>query len=328
MKSFQKRNPVPIALVGIVVIVLGFAVALNSESLPVIGGGTTYTAEFTEAAGLTTDNEVRLAGVKVGSVSDIELDQDKVRVSFRVKDAWLGDRTSAAIKIKTVLGQKYLALDPQGQHTLNPDATIPRERTTAPYDVVEAFRGLTNTVENTDTQQLASSFDAISQTFANTPEDVRGALSGLSQLSDTIASRDNQLSQLLANTKQVSQTLVDRDDEVSKLLADGNQLLDEVAKRKQAISALLDGSRELATQLQGLVDDNNGQLGPVLAQLDQLTGMLQRNQDALGEGIKNFAPFLRQFNNTIGNGRWFDNYICGLILPSVGPLNAEGCNQR
>jgi phospholipid/cholesterol/gamma-HCH transport system substrate-binding protein len=319
---------VPIALVGIVLIVLGVTAALNSSVLPVVGGGTTYSADFSEAAGLATDNDVRIAGVKVGKVSDIVLDGDKVKVSFQVKNAWLGDKTSAAIKIKTLLGQKYLALDPQGQNTLDPGVTIPRERTMAPYDVVNAFRDLTTTVNSIDTTQLAKSFDVVSQTFANTPADVRGALGGLSKLSDTIASRDSQLSTLLANTRQVSQTLVDRDAQVQKLLTDGNKLLDEVGRRKQAITALLQGSQALATQLQGLVDDNNTQLGPVLKQLDQLTSMLQRNQDSLGQGIAKFAPFIRVFTNTVGNGRWFDNYVCGLVLPSFGPINQQGCYAK
>ncbi|PXY17140.1 ABC transporter substrate-binding protein [Prauserella sp. PE36] len=328
MTSFQKRNPIPIAVVGIVLMVLGTVAALNSDDLPIIGGGTTYTAEFSEAAGLQSDDEVRIAGVKVGKVTDVELAGDRVRVSFKVKDAWLGDRTSAAIKIKTLLGQKYVALDPVGERALDPGDTIPRERTVAPYDVLEAFRGLSQTVDEIDTEQLAQSFDVLSETFADTPDDVRGALDGLSQLSNTIASRDQQLSTLLANTRQVSQTLADRDAELTKLIEDGNLLLAELTRREQAISALLQGSQALATELQGLVDDNQGQLDPVLTQLDQLTSMLQRNQESLSEGIRRFAPFIRVFNNTIGNGRWFDNYICGLLLPSVGPLNEEGCNAR
>jgi phospholipid/cholesterol/gamma-HCH transport system substrate-binding protein len=328
MKSFQKRNPVPIALIGIALIALGIVAALNSDNLPIVGGGTTYTADFSEAAGLQVKNDVRIAGVKVGNVSDIALDGDKVKVSFKVKNAWLGDKTSAAIKIKTLLGQKYLALDPQGQQTLDPSAGIPLERTMAPYDVITAFQDLTTTVNNIDTTQLAKSFDVISQTFANTPNDVKGALSGLAKLSDTIASRDSQLSNLLANTRVVSQTLVDRDAEVQKLLTDGNKLLDEVGRREQAITALLNGSKQLATQLQGLVDDNNKQLGPVLTNLDQLTSMLQRNQDSLAQGIAKYAPFIRVFANTVGNGRWFDNYICGLVLPSVGPVNQEGCYTK
>ncbi|WP_019807115.1 MCE family protein [Saccharomonospora halophila] len=328
MKSFQKRNPVPIALVGIVVLVLSTLAALNAEDLPIIGGGTTYRAEFSEVAGLTADSEVRVAGVRVGEVADIELDGDRVLVSFTVSDTWLGADTSASIQIKTMLGQKYLALDPVGERALDPRETIPIERTAAPYDIMEAFRGLSGTIDEIDTDQLARSFDTLSETFADTPEDVRGALRGLSRLSDTIAFRDQQLSELLGNTRQVSRTLADRDAELAKLMEDGNKLLEELRNREQAIKTMLDGSRQLATELQGLVDDNNEQLAPVLADLDQLTNMLHRNQESLSEGIKQFAPFVRVFTNTIGNGRWFDNYICGLLLPSIGPLNEEGCHAQ
>jgi phospholipid/cholesterol/gamma-HCH transport system substrate-binding protein len=325
MRSFRSRNPIPIGIAGLIVLGLAFTVAMFSDDLPIIGGGTTYSAEFSEAAGLEADDEVRIAGVKVGKVSDVELDGDRVVVSFKVKDAWIGDRTSAAIKIKTVLGQKYLALEPDGRDVLDPSQRIPRERTTAPYDVLEAFRGLAETTNQIDTAQLAQSFEVIANTFADTPGDVRGALNGLQALSKTVSSRDDQLAHLLGNTRKITKTLADRDREVVQLLRDGNLLLDEVSKRRDAIATLLSGTKTLAIELRGLVSDNDKQLKPVLTSLDQLTGMLQRNQDALGRGIHNMAPFVRLFNNAVGNGRWFDNYICGLLPPPVGPINEEGC---
>jgi phospholipid/cholesterol/gamma-HCH transport system substrate-binding protein len=328
MKSFQSRNPVPIAITGLVIMVLGFVVALNADSLPIIGAGTTYTADFSEAAGLKDGDEVRVAGVKVGKVTDVGLDGAQVKVSFRVKDVWLGNKSQATIKIKTLLGQKYLSLDPLGEKALDPASTIPKERTVAPYDVLDAFRDLSSTVNQIDTKQLSKSFETLSQTLSGTPDEVKGALSGLSRLSDTIAKRDSQLSQLLSNTRQISQTLADRDAELTKLLTDGNQLLDEITNREKAISTLLSSSRELSKQLQGLVEDNDKQLTPVLGSLDRLTSMLQRNQDALAEGIKRFAPYIRVFTNTVGNGHWFDNYICGLVLPSMGPVNEQGCNAK
>jgi len=328
MRSFRSRNPIPIGIAGLVVIGLALTVAMFSDDLPIVGGGTSYSAEFSEAAGLESDDEVRIAGVKVGKVSDVELDGDRVVVTFKVKDAWVGDRTTAAIKIKNVLGSKYMSLEPDGHDVLDPAQRIPRERTTAPYDVLEAFRGLAETTNAIDTEQLAQSFEVITDTFAETPDDVRGALTGLQALSKTISTRDTQLATLLDNTKQISGTLAERDAEVVKLLQDGNLLLDEISRRRDAITTLLDGTQALAKELSGLVDDNNEQLGPVLTSLDQLTGMLQRNQDALGKGIKNMAPFIRLFNNAVGNGRWFDNYICALVPPPLGPLNEEGCLGR
>ncbi|HEV7973295.1 MCE family protein [Amycolatopsis sp.] len=326
-KSFRSGNPVTVAVVGLTVLTLAVLTAVNVPDLPLVGDGTKYAAEFGEAAGLTEGDAVRVAGVKVGKVSSVELAGDKVEVSFRAKDVWLGDRTSAAIKLETLLGKKYLALEPFGDDVLDPTEPIPRARTTTPYELTDAFEDLVTTVNGVDTNQLATSFDALSQTFANTPADVKGTLSGLSQLSDTLSRRDSQLSRLLANTRLVSATLADRDAQLVQLMSDGNQLLDEVTRRKQAISALLTGATTLSRELRGLVDDNDDQLDPVLTQLDRLTTMLQRNQVALDLGIQRFAPFVRIFTNGAGNGRWIDGYLCGLVLPSFGPVNEEGCRS-
>jgi phospholipid/cholesterol/gamma-HCH transport system substrate-binding protein len=109
------------------------------------------------------------------------------------------------------------------------------------------------------------------------------------------------------------------------VLADGNLLLDEVQRRKDAISALLDGTRDLSVQLRGLVADNTEELRPTLESLDRIAEVLERNRDALAAGLRDEAPFVRIFSNAVGNGRWFDNYICGLVLPPLGPINEGGC---
>jgi phospholipid/cholesterol/gamma-HCH transport system substrate-binding protein len=325
MSSFQKRDPIKIGIAGLLALALAFVLAMNFESLPFVGGKT-YQAHFSEAAGLRSDSEVRVAGVKVGTVKDVELEGDHVLVSFRVDDAWVGDNTTAAIKIKTLLGQKYLSLDPKGTQEQSTDEPIPMQRTMAPYDVIEAFSGLSQTVGKIDTRQLADSFRTMSQTFSDTPDDVRGALNGLSALSQTISKRDEQLRELLKNTSNVSRTVADRNAEFERLLKDGNLLLQELKSRRESIRGLLEGTRELSRQLSGLVNDNNAQIGPALEQLDKVTKMLQRNQDSLDRSIQKFGPFTRLFSNVLGNGRWFDTYICGFLPPATGPINSEGCN--
>lgn len=326
MKPFAERNPIPIALIGIAMIFLGLTAAMNSDDLPIIGAGTSYTADFREAAGLKSGNEVRIAGFKVGKVTDVRLEEGVVRVTFKVKDAWMGDQTRAGIALKSLLGAKYLTIEPAGQGELDPDSIIPIERTSSPYDVLEAFRGLAETVDQVDTVQLAESFDVLSETLADTPEEIRGALNGLAQLSDVIAKRDNELGELLTNARAVTETLADRDAQLVKLMKNGNVLLAELAARKQAISSLLQGTQQLAVELSGLVDDNAVQIGPVLKDLDRVTGMLHRNRKAIKDGFTAFAPFVRQFGNVVGNGRWFDNIQCGLLLPQGEGRNPDGCD--
>jgi len=121
-RSFASRNPTTIGAIGLVVIGVLLWAAFNATKLPIIGGGTPYAAIFSEASGLQPNDEVRIAGVKVGTVTGVRLDGPNgkdVRVSFRVKHAFVGDQTQAIIKIKTVLGRKYLELDPAGIFTVS-----------------------------------------------------------------------------------------------------------------------------------------------------------------------------------------------------------------
>jgi phospholipid/cholesterol/gamma-HCH transport system substrate-binding protein len=320
-KPLKQRNPAVVGLIGFVVLaVLGLGVYFGPD-LPLFSG-TKYTAQFSEAAGLKVDDEVRIAGIKVGKVTDVDLEGDHVRVTFRVHDAWIGDRSTAAIKIKTLLGQKYLVLDPLGTQEQDPDTPIGRDRTIAPYDVTEAFQGLASTVGQIDTGQLAQSFRVLSDTFKDSPESVHTALTGLSALSKTISSRDEQLAKLLANTRAVSTTLADRNAQFEALITDGNTLLAEVDKRREAIGQLLQGTKALAQQLIGLVADNQTQLQPALQHLDHVTTVLQRNQDNLGRALALAGPYYRLLTNATGNGHWVDGYLCGLL--PVG-ANTKDC---
>ncbi|MGV9746799.1 MCE family protein [Rhodococcus zopfii] len=312
-----RRSPAAAGALGILVILLATLSAFFLDSLPIIGAGATYKAEFSEAAGLKPANEVRIAGVKVGQVTGIELEGDRVVVEFKVKDAWIGDDTSASIQIKTILGQKYLALEPRGSDVLDPSDAIPLDRTVAPYDVIQAFSSAATTLGDIDSEQLASSFDALSEAFSETPDDVRAALDGVSRISETIASRDQELKKLLDATGQTSQILADRNAEFNQLISDGALLIAELNNRRQAISQLLDGTKRMSTELSGLVQENEEQFGPALEQLRGVVQVLQDNNDNLDRAFQLYEPFVRLYTNVVGNGRWFDQVVVNLTPPGL-----------
>src|SRR5512139_945639 len=112
---FRERNPVVVGAVSLAVIAAMVLAAFRAEDLPLIGGGDTYHAAFSEAGGLKANDEVRIAGVRVGKVQKVDLEGDHVRVEFQVdKGVEFGSTTSAAIKVKTLLGAMYLSLQPGG----------------------------------------------------------------------------------------------------------------------------------------------------------------------------------------------------------------------
>ncbi|HEV7899314.1 MAG TPA: MCE family protein [Planosporangium sp.] len=321
MKPFRERNPVAVGVIGMAVLAAMVLGAFRVGDLPVIGGGTEYGAAFRDASGLAEGNEVRVAGVKVGTVKTVDLGRAAggayVRVRFRVDDraVRLGRDTEATIRIKTVLGQKYLALAPAGTGRLAPGAQIPLERTASPFDVMQAVTGLAGTLDQIDSKQLAAAFTVLSQTFADTPASVQASLTGLSRLSKTVADRDTQLRDLLAHARGVTAVLASRDEEFRKLVTDANLLLDEVSRRRDVIHNLLVTTNELANQLAGLVADNRTQLEPALRQLRDVVALLQRNRANLEHALQSMGRFVTAFSNVVGNGRWFDSYVAGLLQP-------------
>ena len=319
-KPFRERNPIIVGAVSLVVLAMVMVAALRADDLPVIGGGDTYHAMFTEAGGLKVNDEVRIAGVRVGKVDDIELDDGQVKVSFKVDDAAaFGADTRAAIKVKTILGSMFLALEPAGGGQLDEGATIPAERTSSPFDVVEAFEGLASTSEQIDTDQLAESLTTLADLTRNTPEEFRGALTGLSRLSANVAAKDEQLNTLLQNLERVSKVLDARDEDIIKLMEDSDVLFRALVARRDAVHDLLVSSTTLSKELTALIKQSRADLKPALAHLENVVAVLNKNEDNLDSSLRLMAPFYRVFANTLGTGPWFDTWISNFPpVPQVG----------
>lgn len=312
----RERNPVPIGAAGLASIGLVLYLAFNIQSIPFIGGGDHYRAAFTEAGGLIKGDDVRIAGVKVGKVENVDLAGSHVEVDFKVTEpAAFGDQTGASIRMKTLLGAKYLALEPAGGGQLKQDSEIPLERTVSSYDIVNAFSDLATTSEEINTDQLATSLTTLATEFRDSPPDVKAALDGLSRLSTTIASRDGELKRLLASANNVSGTVAQRNKAVESIIKDSDLLLVELNARREAIHTLFTNTSAMAQQLTGLVRDNRSQLKPALDQLTKVLAVLEKHEKDLGDTIAAMGPFTRLFANVLGNGRWFDTYIQNLTTP-------------
>jgi len=320
MTPFRERNPVKIGAISIAVLALVMLAAFKAQDLPLIGGGDTYYADFSEAGGLKADDEVRIAGVRVGKVTDVGLDHGHVKVTFKIRSgADFGTQTHASIKVKTLLGAMFLALEPAGPGQMAEGAEIPVDRTESPYDVVEAFTGLADTAGDIDTDQLASALTTLSDLTRTTPASFRAALTGVSALSRNIAAKNERIGTLLTNLQRVSAVLDRRDGDIVALMKDADVLFDALVQRRQAVHDLLTSTTTLSKELSALIDQSRADLKPALTHLESVLAVLTKNEDNLDESLRLMAPFYRVFASTLGNGPWFDTYIQNMPpAPAVG----------
>lgn len=307
-----------LGVMTLVLMVLISAATFNLGKFPGFRG-TTYYAEFSDASGIHKGNIVQVGGIRVGRVSDVTLDGDRVKVKFELDGGVeFGKESKASIEVLNLLGEKYLDLQPVGEGQLAEDGTIPMERTESAYDIVGVFTDLTTTTEEIDTDQLATALDTVADTLDVSAPEIKSAFDGIARLSRSVASRDAEVQTLFDSTNEVSKVLADRSGDIVELMKNSDLVFKELTKRRDAVHDLLVNARTLGRELRGLVKDNEKQIGPALKEVDGLLTFLVSKEKKIKETLEALGPYVSILSNIIGTGPWFDAYASNLLALPTG----------
>jgi len=311
MKAFSERNPLIICAVG-VGITAGIAVAaLNYDKLPLFNTNKHYSAYFAEAGGLIPGAPVQVSGFRVGQVESIGLDGPKVLVKFNVdKTIRLGDRTEAAIKTKSLLGAKIIEIRPRGDGQQN--GPISLERTTSAYQLPDALGDLTATISGLNTEQVSQSLAVLSDTFKDTPPDLKVAVEGVARFSQTLDQRDGALRNLLANANRATGVLAQRSDEVVSLVANTNALLIQLESQSSALDQISNNISAVARQLKGFIDENRETFKPALDKLNGVLTIVDDRKARVQESIKKLNNYAMSLGESVSSGPFFKAYLVNL----------------
>lgn len=312
MKPFAQRNPVVTGGIGIALTVGLILAALQYDKLPFFDQGRQYSAYFAEAGGLRQGEAVQVSGLKAGKVSAIELDGPRVRVTFTVdKNIRLGERTEAAIKIKSLLGAKILTLTSRGDGQLS--EPIPLDRTTPAYELPDALGDLATTVSGLDTDQVSKSLATLAHTFSDTPPDLKLAIDGVARFSQTLNDRDTQLRGLLANANKATTVLAERTDQIVGLIANTDTLLAELRTQSAALDQLSANISAAAGQLSGFIAENRQSLRPALDKLNGVLTIIDNRKKQVQQALKELPGYLLSLGECLASGPFFMAYIVNLL---------------
>jgi phospholipid/cholesterol/gamma-HCH transport system substrate-binding protein len=318
MKRYTDAQIMRLGAITIVIMLVIMAAAFNLSKFPGFSG-TSYTAIFADASGIHRGNMVQVGGIRVGRVQDVTLKDSTVVVKFEVDHGVeFGKESQATVEVLNLLGEKYLELTPAGEGQLAEDTPIPLERTESAYDIVGVFGDLTETTEEIDRDQLVDALDIVSTTMTQAAPEIEASFDGIARLSESVASRDSQIRELFASSKDVTQLLSDRSEDLVSLMENGDLVFQEVTKRKEAVHALLVNARILADELRGVAQDNQAQIGPALAEVDELLSLLISKEKELKATLAALGPYVTILGNIIGTGPWFDAYAANLAAIPTG----------
>jgi phospholipid/cholesterol/gamma-HCH transport system substrate-binding protein len=309
MKPFSERNPLLVGAVGLGIIFALMLISLNYKELPFFNRGKVYSAYFAEAGGLVAGDHVLVSGFRVGQVSSVELDGPKVLVRFDVASTIrLGERTEAAIKLRSLLGSKLLEITPRGDNRLN--EPIPLNRTTSAYQLPDALGDLTQTISGLNTNQLSKSLSVLSDTFSNTPPDLKAAVKGVARFSQTLDQRDAELRNLLAEANKATKVLSDRSDEVVKLVGDTNLLLVQLKTQSRALDQIANNLSAVAQQVKGFIAST---LKPALDELNGVLAIVDNRKERVQKAIVGLNKYALGLGEAVSSGPFFKAYISNLL---------------
>ena len=316
IKNFRERSPFLIGILSILGIAAGTAGAFSIDKIPFVKQAYEVTAEFADAAGLNPENQVRVAGIKVGTVESVELDRDKVVVTMEIDNGTeIPKDATAEIKLATLLGTKFIEIDGVGSEPfLEEGDVIPLERTEVPYEIYQAANQGTDVLEGLNGPRLNRMLVQLTKLTQAAEDEVGEALQGLNDLGTGVNARQDELRELLSGADDLTALLADEGDEVVRLIDASNDVLGSLARKREEIQSLLEVTRQMAGEVTGLVRDNRSKLDSIVAKLDRALGVLDRNIAHIDMALEYAGPSSRYFGNITRQGRWADIFSCVLVV--------------
>lgn len=283
---------------GIVAAALALALVAMLYAVPF--GRHTHIADMRNSGGLRVGDEVRVAGIKVGTVSAVRVSGDHVEVGFGVDDdVAVGDASAVEAKLLTPIGGHYLALLPAGAKPLGRNH-IPPERTATPFELTDVLEQSVPALHDVDGATLRATVAQVNQALHGQPDAIRNLLGNVSDLTGLLADRTEQLDRALTVT----------DEYVGAVAADEAVLLNfvrtlgvvavELGTQKQNVAGTFQLLRRLATVAHRPIMAYASTIEPVITDLEQVFAKILADQSHADQVIATIAEFVGKLAQILG----------------------------
>ncbi|KMO68633.1 MCE family protein [Mycolicibacterium chlorophenolicum] len=282
------------------------------------GSTSSYSAVFGDASRLKTGDSVRVAGVRVGTVNDIELQNDKsVLVTFDAdRTVVLTTGTKAAVRYLNLTGDRYLELldGPGSTRVLPAGAQIPKERTAGALDLDLLLGGLRPVVQGLNPQDVNALTSALVQIFQGQGTTLDSLLSKTSSFSTTLADNSAVVQQLIDNLRTVVDTIGKDGDKFSDAIDRLEQLVSGLSQDRDPIGTAITALDSGTASLTDLLTQARPPLAGTVDQLNRLAPLLDDHQIVLDRALQRGPENYRKLARLGSYGSWIMYYICGLSI--------------
>ena len=288
-----------------------------------------YRALFSSASQLEAGNDVRVAGVSVGEVSDVKVtDAGKAIVSFRVdKSLPMTTRSEVEVRYLNLVGARYLAVKrgDAGGTPLREGAMLPESQAKPAINLTELFNGfqpLFRALSPDDVNQLAANLIAVFQGEGGT---IKSLLNQVGSLTNALANRDQLIASVISNLTRTLETVDSRHEELADLLAGLNRWMGDLADDRNEIGRSVENVGKMADELAKLLVRLRPNVKTDISELRRILVLFNKpeNQAFIDETLNRLPTMLRRQARIGSHGSWYNYYLCDfdgkITLPSFGP---------
>ena len=304
----------------------------NSSSID----GTPYEAVFSDVTSLNKGDEVRMAGVRIGQVTDIKVSgSEQATVSLAVdREVKLASSVTAAIRFRNLIGQRYVSLDQGsgGQGTTLPAGSkIALENTEPALDLTALFNGFRPLFRLLSPEDINRLSYQIIKVFQGEGSTVEGLVSSTASLTQTIASRDEVIGDVITNLNTLLTTMNGRTTEIKTIISSLQDLVSGLSGDRAVIGGAVTSIGQLTVSLSGLVEEARPPLKADIGHLDTLAGNLAAEGKTIDRTLGNLPKKLEALARTASYGSWVNFYLCevgGRIPVPEGYLGSVGATAN
>ncbi|WP_245721252.1 MlaD family protein [Nocardia pseudovaccinii] len=306
-----------------IVVVLILVAAIGVINMVGTSPERTYSAELAEAGAVRAGDDVRIAGIPVGKVKSLELLPDRVRMTFTVKsNVFIGDQTTLAVRMLTIVGGYYLAVQPAGPGPLG-TKVIPTQRVILPYRLTQAFQDAIEPVQKTDGDVIRQDLAALSSSIDKSPDSIRSITRAAGDIVAIMDKQNVDISKTLSLSSEYLTALNKNSDVLVNLMRTFGTLENIVANNHEQLSWALHGLAQLLQEFAPLgriwddsLRDQTQPLAEAIPKLQELGGRLSTLLDSLRTFEQRLQPLVQP-----GDGVTVDQSgttIAGVCVPVPG----------
>ncbi|BBX27702.1 virulence factor Mce family protein [Mycolicibacterium alvei] len=284
--------------------------------------GTTFNALFSNVSGLEKGNFVRIAGVEVGKVSEVTINDDTtVNVTFRVEDSVvLTEGTRAVIRYDNLIGGRYLALEeaPGGSRKLDGGQTIPLSRTSPALDLDALIGGFRPLFRALDPGQVNALSTQLISAFQGQGATIGSFLDQTAALTNTLADKDQLIGQVIGNLNIVLGSLGDQSSQFAKGVESLSELVATLADRKGDLANAVSYGNSAAGSIADLLTQARPPLSTVIDENDRASGIVVADHEYLDDFLKTLPHAYQILSRQGMYGDFFSFYLCDIVLKVNG----------